>query len=135
MLVLVYDFIFIVNGICFMHWYFNVLRKYGVFSGRSRRKEYWYFSLFNFIFYFVIAVVDTSYTTIFLSIFTLFIIIPSIAVTIRRLHDVGYSGFWILLFPIPIIGLFLSLFILTKDGVIGSNKYGENPKGINSLLK
>jgi uncharacterized membrane protein YhaH (DUF805 family) len=83
-----------------MNYYLNVLKNYATFSGRARRSEYWYFILFNSIIAFAIGFVSGLLRINMLSIiYTLFILIPSIAVAVRRMHDVGKSG-WFLLIPI-----------------------------------
>jgi len=116
-------------------WYLGVLRKYAVFDGRARRKEYWTFFLVNFI----IAVVMGFMAGILWSIlglvvnialwvYALAIIVPSIAVAVRRLHDTGRSGWWVLIGFIPIIGLVLIVFLI-QDSAPGENEYGPNPKG------
>src|SRR5690625_2590503 len=95
-----------------MHWYLTVLKKYAVFTGRSRRKEYWVFLLFNIIIFFILSLIDNTIGTfnaqtgvgVLSSIYWLAILIPSIAVGIRRLHDTGRTGWWLLLVFIPIIG-------------------------------
>ena len=107
-----------------MNWYLEVLKKYAVFEGRARRSEYWYFVLFNFIFSFVLGFIDGimgSELGMFGLIYSLAVLVPSIAVAVRRMHDVGKSGWFIL---IPIYNLILAL----TEGDVGSNKYGPDPK-------
>jgi uncharacterized membrane protein YhaH (DUF805 family) len=111
-----------------MKWYLKVLKNYAVFNGRARRQEYWMFVLFNFIAGFLLAIIegilggitntDQSVLTI---IYQLAIIIPSIAVSIRRMHDTNHSGWWII---VPIVG-FIFTFL---DGTPGENQYGLDPK-------
>jgi uncharacterized membrane protein YhaH (DUF805 family) len=112
------------------------MRKYADFSGRARRTEYWMFSLFNFIFAIVAIVLDNILGTasqdlgygIIYGLYGLAIILPTWAVTVRRLHDVGKSGWWIFISLIPIIGG-IWLFVLTvTDSQPGDNAYGANPK-------
>jgi uncharacterized membrane protein YhaH (DUF805 family) len=107
-----------------MNYYIEVLRKYAVFEGRASRPEYWYFVLFNFLISLVLSFVDTMMGfTEFMplnTIYSLGVLIPSIAVAIRRMHDVGKSGWFIL---IPIYNLILAL---TK-GDDGPNEYGPDP--------
>lgn len=115
-----------------MGWYLEVLKKYAVFSGRARRKEYWMFVLFNFIFGFIAALLDEilgSGGAIY-GLYMLVLIIPGIAVGVRRLHDIDKSGFYLLVSLIPIIGVIWLLVLLCMDGTLGDNKYGPNPKGI-----
>ena len=119
-----------------MDWYLQVLRNYAVFDGRARRKEYWYFTLFNIIISFVLGFVDGilgSYNPevglgLFGGIYSLAILIPSIAVSVRRLHDTERSGWWLLIILIPLIGAIVLLVFMVQDSQPEPNKYGENPK-------
>ncbi len=119
-----------------MNWYFEVLKKYAVFNGRARRKEYWYFFLFNFIITIVLAFVDGvtgSFSAeagmgLLGGIYMLAILIPGIAVSVRRLHDTGRSGGWLLIGLIPLIGAVALLVFLVQDSKSGQNQYGANPK-------
>lgn len=110
-----------------MHWYFLVLKKYKVFSGRARRSEYWYFVLFNFLISFGIGFFEGLFVghTAFSTIYTWLVFIPGLAVAVRRLHDVGKSGWYIL---IPIYNLIL----LFTEGDKGANDYGPDPKQDNT---
>ena len=119
-----------------MSWYLEALKKYAVFSGRSRRKEYWYFVLFNIIVAIVLAGIDALLGTFSSSsnigllsgIYSLAILIPSLAVTVRSLHDIDRSGWWIFINLIPLIGSIVLLVFAVMDGTPGSNRYGPNPK-------
>ena len=105
-----------------MKWYITVLKNYAVFNGRARRSEYWYFMLFNFIFTVVIALIEAGANTKALGmVYNLAVLIPSIAVAVRRMHDVGKSGWYCL---IPIYNLILAC----TDGDHGPNEYGADPK-------
>jgi len=118
-----------------MNWYLKVLQNYAVFSGRARRKEYWMFVLFNLIFMFAAAFLDNilgiatdmGYGPIY-GIYILAMLVPSIAVAIRRLHDVDKSGWMILIALIPIIGGIWLFVLMVTDSFPGENKYGEYPK-------
>ena len=120
-----------------MSWYLQALKKYAVFSGRSRRKEYWYFVLFNIIVAIVLAGIDALLGTrsssssigLLSGIYGLAIIIPSLAVTVRRLHDIDRSGWWIFINLIPLIGAIVLLVFAVSEGTPGNNRYGPNPKG------
>jgi len=120
-----------------MDYYLEVLKKYAVFDGRARRAEYWYFTLFNIIFGLVAGLLDMflslpnigSYGLLYL-IYILALFIPSLAVAIRRLHDVGKSGWMILVGLIPLAGLIWLLILFIRDSQPGDNQYGPNPKGI-----
>jgi len=119
-----------------MSWFVEALKKYAVFSGRSRRKEYWYFVLFVVIISIVLSLIDTligayarsSGVGLLSGIFSLAVLIPGIAVSIRRLHDTDRSGWWILLGLIPIIGQIILLVFYVQDSTPGTNGYGPNPK-------
>ena len=107
-----------------MDWYLQVLRKYAVFSGRARRKEYWMFVLVHSIISIVIFIIGSfAY-----GLYGLAIIIPAFAVAIRRLHDTGRSGWWLLVNCVPIIGWTILFIWLVKDSDEGENQYGPNPK-------
>ncbi len=121
-----------------MNWYLAVLKNYAGFSGRARRKEYWMFTLFNMIFVIVAMILDNvlgiaiegmGYGPIY-GLYFLAIIIPGLAVTVRRLHDVGKSGWMYLIIFIPIIGVIWLLVLLATDSNLGENQYGANPKGV-----
>ena len=113
-----------------MNYYLDVLKKYTVFAGRATRKEYWMFALFNIIIGVVLTLVGRIIGFNFLmSIYTLAILLPGLAVTSRRLHDTGRSAWWILIGLIPFIGAFVLLIFATLDSQPGQNQYGTNPKG------
>lgn len=119
-----------------MNWYLDVLKKYATFSGRARRKEYWMFSLFHFIFAFVCGFLDgllgfISYETglgILSSLYILATFLPSLAVLVRRLHDTDRSGWWVLMGIIPLIGPIVLLVFACLDSKVGENRFGPNPK-------
>ena len=119
-----------------MNWYLYVLKNYATFSGRARRKEYWIFFLFNVLISLGLGVIDVvagtysvEYETGFFSgLYSLLVLIPSIAVSVRRLHDTNRSGWWVVISLIPIIGV-LVLFVFTcLDSQPGTNRFGVNPK-------
>ncbi len=142
-----------------MHYFTDVIKKYTVFKGRASRKEYWMFLLFYFILYFVlgifIGVINASFKINLNFLFIVFVLataLPTYGVSMRRLHDINLSGWWILLSVlsgimyniikmIPQIPKWLSIIIalvslvislvyivlLATKGKPGSNKYGENP--------
>jgi uncharacterized membrane protein YhaH (DUF805 family) len=119
-----------------MNWFVTALKNYAVFSGRARRSEYWYFALFYLIFYAVAAIVDVmtgsfdraSGIGIFTGLLTLAVLIPSLSVTARRLHDTGRSGWWLLIAFIPLVGAIILLVFLGQDSEAGANRFGANPK-------
>ena len=105
-----------------MNYYLKVLQNYATFSGRARRSEYLYFFLFNIIIAFVLGFVGgLTKMPIISTIYTLAVLIPGIAVGVRRMHDVGKSG-WFLLIPI------YNLILACTDGINGDNEYGADPK-------
>ncbi len=121
-----------------MNWYLAVLKNYTGFSGRARRKEYWMFALFNIIFLIVAMIIDNILGTtiegggygLFYFLYALAVLIPGLAVAVRRLHDVGKSGWMILIGLIPIIGWIWLLVLMVIDSKPGENQYGPNPKEV-----
>lgn len=120
-----------------MNWYLEVLKKYAVFSGRARRKEYWYFFLFSFIVSMVLAVIDgmtgsvsalTGMGTLS-GIYAVAVLIPGLAVSVRRLHDTGRTGWWMLIAVLPLIGIIVLFVFMVLDSHPGHNEYGPHPKG------
>lgn len=120
-----------------MNWYLEVLKKYAVFDGRARRKEYWFFLLFNIIISMILSAIDgltgsfNPETGVGLlgGIYTIAVLIPSIAVSVRRLHDTNRSGWWLLIGLIPVIGTIICFIFMVQDSNPGENEYGSNPKG------
>ena len=121
-----------------MNWYLKVLSKYAVFGGRARRKEYWYFCLFNILISIVLAIIDRVAGTFIASgrigllggLYMLAVLIPSLAVTFRRLHDTNHSGWWLLIVLVPLIGAIVLLLFLVRDSQPSENRYGPNPKAV-----
>ena len=110
------------------NWVEQVLRNYAQFNGRSRRKEYWYFMLFYYCVVFAFSLLSVlTFGWILLQLFLMAMLIPSLAVTVRRLHDVGKSGAWILVGLVPIFGWVVMVIWLCQDSQPGSNRYGANP--------
>ncbi|WP_350433145.1 DUF805 domain-containing protein [Shewanella sp. H8] len=120
-----------------MDWYLKVLKQYFDFSGRARRKEYWMFVLISTIISILLTLVDMGvglYSDIYgagllSSVYSLAILIPSLAVSVRRLHDTDHSGWWLLLICIPLLGALIILVVIcfnSKD----DNEYGPNPKAM-----
>ncbi len=115
-----------------MDWFIDCITKnYVNFSGRARRKEYWMFTLFNVIAGFVVMLLDSllGLNYVLTLIYTLAILLPSLAVTVRRLHDTGKSGWWLLIEFVPFGSIILFVFCVI-DSTPGPNQYGENPKGL-----
>ena len=119
-----------------MNWFLAALGKYADFSGRAQRAEYWYFVLFYLLIYLGLMIVDSLTGTFSESmglgltsgLFTLAILLPSISVGVRRLHDTDRSGWWLLIGFIPLIGAIVLLVFAVQDGTPGVNRYGANPK-------
>ena len=113
-----------------MHWYLAVLKKYAVFSGRARRKEYWMFFLFNIIIELVLGGIEglAGGSGVLVGIYGLAVLIPGIAVAVRRLHDTDRSGWWLLIGLLPLIGAIVLLVFMVQDSQPGANQYGPNPK-------
>ena len=123
-----------------MNWYLKVLKQYADFSGRARRQEYWMFALFNMIFTIVAMILDNvlgiamegvGYGPIYI-LYVLAVFIPGLAVAVRRLHDVGKSGWMFLIALIPLVGAIWLLVLLFTDSQKESNKWGQNPKEISA---
>ena len=111
-------------------WYFQALKKYAVFGGRAQRKEYWYFSLSNLLIGFVLRCIDiaTGIVGLLGLTFALVVFLPGLAVSVRRLHDTGHTGWWVLLNLFPFGGSILFLAFMIRDSVQSNNQYGSNPK-------
>ena len=119
-----------------MNYYLQALKNYATFTGRARRKEYWMFLLFNMIFAFLAFGIDMAigssldglgYGFVYMM-YSLAMFIPGLAVSVRRLHDVGKSGWMLFVCLIPIIGGIWLLVLMVSDSEQGDNQYGPNPK-------
>lgn len=128
----------------FNHYFLDTVKnRYADFKGRATRSDYWYFILFSVIISIVLTLIDTYAVNPLLGMtpeeaakggilsvtFTLAILLPQIGVGVRRLHDIGKSGWWYLIILIPILGVLILLFFFVTDSQAGENKYGANPKG------
>lgn len=113
-----------------MDYFLAALKKYATFSGRARRKEYWFFFLFVLIISVVLNVAEAMLGTggIIAGLFGLGMLVPNVAVTIRRLHDTDRSGWWILINLVPVIGWIVSLVFMCMAGTVGDNRFGPDPK-------
>lgn len=113
-----------------MNYYILAIKKYFDFSTRSTRKEYWFFVLFNIIISTIVGLIDSiiGISPILSSAYYLFVFIPGLSVAIRRLHDIGKSGWWIFINLIPFIGFIWFIILLVLDSQPIDNKYGPNPK-------
>lgn len=123
-----------------MNWYLKCLKQYFDFSGRARRKEYWLFCLFNVIIAYILSVIDSAIGLKFPVgivelgilgvIYSLLLFIPGLAVCVRRLHDIGKSGWFYLIGLIPLVGAIILLIWFCKEGEHKTNKWGPDPKNI-----
>ena len=112
------------------NWYVEVLKKYAVFEGRARREEFWMFTLVNFIVTIVLNVVLSMIGLPILAvIYSLAVLVPSLAVGARRLHDTNRSGWLLLIGLIPLVGIIVLIVFWVQDSQPGPNQYGPNPKG------
>ncbi|MEM8859197.1 MAG: DUF805 domain-containing protein [Chloroflexota bacterium] len=125
-----------------MNWYLKVLKQYFDFKGRARRKEYWMFTLVNVIIFAILAAIDFTVLgadvetggMILYPLYALVVMIPSLAVSIRRLHDSGRNGWYILSVFIPIVGGLVLIYFMVQDSEAGDNKWGPNPKKAPQIL-
>jgi len=115
-----------------MNWYLAAFKKYAQFSGRSRRKEFWMFFLFNIIAAAILGVIDSLVGTngILAGVYSLIVLIPGLALNIRRLHDVNKSGGFIFINLIPLVGSIWYLVLMCTEGTRGDNKFGPDPKAV-----
>lgn len=123
-----------------MSWFVKCLKNYANFKGRARRKEYWFFFLFVWIMAIVAMLLDNLLSTtysmglvtlpygVIYSIVMVALIIPNLAVLVRRLHDTGRSGVWFFIIFVPVVGLIMMLVFLLTEGTPEANAYGPNPK-------
>jgi uncharacterized membrane protein YhaH (DUF805 family) len=118
-----------------MNWFIAALKKYADFSGRARRKEYWMFILFYALFAIAAGILDSMIIssagvpfTPVLTLYSLAMIIPTLALAVRRMHDIGKSGAMILVSFIPLIGGIWFLILTVTEGTTGENQYGPDPK-------
>ena len=121
-----------------MNWFLTALKKYAVFAGRAQRAEYWYFILIYVIIALALNYLDRALgltgtggdTGILTTLFGLAMLLPTLAVGARRLHDTGRSAWWLLLALVPLIGSIVLLVFFVLDSQPGDNRYGPNPKGV-----
>jgi uncharacterized membrane protein YhaH (DUF805 family) len=119
-----------------MNWYLSVLKKYAVFTGRASRSEFWWYVLFNLIITVVLSTIDRMTGTmsdsgygLLSGLYALAVVLPTIGVAIRRLHDTSRTGWWLLIGLIPIVGFIVLIVFYCIDSDPGDNQYGPNPKG------
>ncbi|MFY7888883.1 MAG: DUF805 domain-containing protein [Spirosomataceae bacterium] len=114
------------------NYYLEVLKKYATFTGRSRRSEYWYYTLVTTIISAALGIFG-DFGTYLSIVYALATFIPGIAVSVRRLHDIGKTGKYIFVILIPFIGAVWLLILFCEDSQYGPNKYGANPKGLGNF--
>jgi uncharacterized membrane protein YhaH (DUF805 family) len=117
-----------------MHWYLEALRRYADFSGRARRREFWFFYLFHLLVVVGLMAVDVAvgvdgYLPV---IYAVGVIIPAVAVGVRRLHDTGRSAGWLLIGFIPVVGTIALVIFFVQNSQPHTNDYGPNPKLVES---
>jgi uncharacterized membrane protein YhaH (DUF805 family) len=112
-----------------LEWYLKVLRNYAGFQGRARRKEYWMFVLINVIVSVVLSILEAiaNLSNVLTGLYSLAVLLPSLAVGVRRLHDTGRSGWWLLISLIPLIGAIILLVFMCQESQENENQYGPNP--------
>ena len=111
-----------------MNYFLDAFKQYATFTGRATRTQYWMFVLFYVIFYVVLSIIDNVLGTMILTlIFSLALLIPSISIAARRLHDTGRSGWWQLIVLIPVIGIIVLIVFLVLESQ-GDNEYGAAPQ-------
>lgn len=118
-----------------MEWYLEVLRKYATFSGRAARREFWFFQLWNLVASIALFIVDALLGTdtpelaygLLGTLYGLGVLVPSLAVGARRLHDIGRTGWWQLIMLIPLLGLILLIVWWATEGEGGPNRFGPEP--------
>ncbi len=116
-----------------MQWYLEVLKKYAVFDGRAHRTEFWMFTLVSTIISIVLSILDAILGTngsgigVLGAVYSLAVLPPSLAVSVRRLHDIGRQGLWLLLVLVPIVGWIVLIVWYAKAGDPSPNAWGRNP--------
>jgi uncharacterized membrane protein YhaH (DUF805 family) len=120
-----------VARMAWFEWYPTVLRRYAVFDGRAGRPEFWWFQLVNVCVVVLLSIVlaAAGLSRAIADLYQLAVFLPSLGVQIRRLHDIDRSGWWVLLWFIPIVGWILMIVWLASQGTPGPNRFGESPRG------
>jgi uncharacterized membrane protein YhaH (DUF805 family) len=112
-----------------MHWFIKVVKQYADFNGRARRSEYWFYILFYMLIIIALALLEALLMPgVLTGLFTLGLLLPSLAVAVRRLHDTDRSGWWVLIAFLPLIGGLVLLVFMVLDGTEGENRFGPSPK-------
>ncbi len=127
-----------------MNYYFGAFKKYAVFSGRASRSEYWYYLLFNILVSIALTFLDfviirnnllvvgglNVNVNILTGLYALATLIPGLALSVRRMHDIGKSGWMLLVSLIPLVGFIWLIVLMATDSNPGENKFGPNPKSV-----
>jgi uncharacterized membrane protein YhaH (DUF805 family) len=121
-----------------MKWYLEVLKKYAVFTGRASRKEFWIFGLINVAIIFALKGIELlvgrsnadSHIVVVRLLYEAAAMIPTVAVSVRRLHDTNRTGWWYLTIFIPVVGIIKLMIDFAEDSQPGDNRYGPNPNGV-----
>ncbi len=119
-----------------MVFYFTVLRKYAVFAGRARPKEYWMYVLISAVVVLVLGIVnglmgaDVPALPVY---YSLAVLLPSLAVAVRRLHDTDRNGWWLLILLVPIVGAIVLLVFMATPGGESANRFGATPKAVGAV--
>ncbi|MGW5851257.1 DUF805 domain-containing protein [Streptomyces sp. NPDC055254] len=115
-----------------MHYYTDVLRKYAVFAGRARRQEWWMFALCNLAVAVAVLIIDIAVgaAMILYCVYALAVALPTIALAVRRLHDIGKSGRWCFVALIPLAGAIWLIVLMATEGQSHANEYGPSPKAV-----
>ncbi|CAM3862401.1 DUF805 domain-containing protein [Xenorhabdus thuongxuanensis] len=119
-----------------MHWYLNALKNYTCFRGRAQRKEFWYFFLFQIVAVLIISFLERLFAVAnpeiymgwFSAIYLLITFLPMLAVNARRLHDINYRAWWLLLHLIPFIGTIILLILASLKGRSDNNKHSSKDR-------
>ena len=114
-----------------MSWYIQVIKNYTNFSGRARRKEYWIYSVISAVIIFILSMIDAVMgVALFTTLYSLFILIPELSLSFRRLHDIDKSAWWLLIVLVPVVGAIVLFVFSVMPGTVGANRYGADPKDI-----
>lgn len=113
-----------------MYWYTQVLSRYADFTGRARRKEYWMFTLVNLLIMLALVIIQEAagITPLLTGLYSIAVVVPTLAVGVRRMHDTGRSGWFMLVSFVPVLGVFLFAILAALDSEAGTNDFGPSPK-------
>lgn len=119
-----------------MDWYLKVLKNYTGFAGRARRTEFWMFTLVNILVALGVSLIGAiiGARAALSTLYSLAVLLPGLAVSMRRLHDTNRSGWWLLIALVPVIGAIVLIVFAVQDSQPGDNQYGPNPKVLATSL-